>query len=541
MKQNKSIWEKLKDKSLSWGLSSMLGLSVIGGWLRSAYSVTKTENKTEVVKDSLSAIKQVRVKNPVRNVEYRTDTLERVTSILMYYQFGSITRNYVENNNSYRLQLPYLAHEDWHGHNDAIHYRNKFYFTPIEYYKLCMHDEISATIVGLLTARYEYLAASTKAEKRAIIQKYKSPYFKFYFDAVVKGKIKPQSTQKADFDKEMSFIANGTKDMWMKNFSATYSQRSYDMLRRFIKRMGLVENSKANYNFVLNYMYTIGGVNFAEYMKTDINTTDDKVKLVEQLRKVKSMREGGLEFINYVNASRGILDEISLQNKHKAFQDLLISSQLKSMLKNKTAETLQKNPQLVNLCFVKIMNKIRTDEKFKKLVLNYPLITANSVNLNADGNDDADKIRQMYNFKGVDLLSMISSYKSEAMPVIVDDKFEFKNYSTSYISAMEQEYMEKKLEANKKPNYPVSKSSAEKQQATGKKRLSAPQYIVLPNFREPILTAASAGDRLKILACIREFEQIPQVLKGCNTQAQRRYFEEHPEIVSKYMQMQKQK
>ena len=519
----------------------MLGLSVIGGWLRSAYPITETENKTEVVKDSLSAIKQVRVKNPVRRVEYRTDTLERATSILMYYQLGSITRNYVENNNSYRLQLPYIAHEDWHGHNDMIHYRNKFYFTPVEYYKLCMHDEISAAIVGLLTARYEYLAAPTKAKKREVIQKYKSPYFKFYFDAVEKGKIKPQSNKQADFDKEMSFIANGTKDMWMKKYSATYSQRTYDMLQGFIKRMGLVENSKANYNFVLNYMYTIGGVNFAKYMKHDINIADAKVNLAEEISKVWSMRDEGIDVINYINASHKLMDQISLENTYNAFQNLLISSQLKSMLKDKTAEELKVNPQLVNLCFVKIMNKVRTDEEFKKLVLNYPLITENRINLNGYSADDAKIIRQMYDFKGVNLLTMIPSYKREAMPLRFDNGSGFRIYSADFAFAIEQEIAEKNAKIKKKIEYLVVKSEDNKQPKSPKRHLSVPQYIDLPNFREPILMVKKGDDYLKILQCIREFEQIPQVLKGCNTEAQREYLKTHPEIVPKYMQMQKQK
>lgn len=537
MKQNKSIWQKLNDKRLAIGMSAMLGLSVIGGWLRSAYSATETENKTEVAaKDSLSAAKQARVKNPVRRVEYRTDTLEQASSMLMYYQQGSITRNYVENNNSFRLQLPYAAHEDWHGYNDIIRYRNKFYLTPVEYYKLCMHDEISANIVALLTARYEYLAASTKALRRAVIKKYKSSYLNFYFNAVEKGKINPQSTNQADFEKEMSFIANATKDMWMRRYSAYYAPRTYRMLQRFIKRIGLVEDGKSNYNYVLNRMYTIGGVNFAQYMEQDINVADTKVNLAEEVSKVRSMRNEGIDVVNYINASHKLMDQISLKNTYQAFQNLLISSQLKSMLKNKTAEELRANPQLVNLCFVKIINQFRGDDEFKKLVLNYPLITKNRINLNGYSKDDARIIRQMYDFNGVNLLTMIPSYRREAMPVRFDSKFEFKNYSADFTFAIEHEYAEKSAKVKKDVEYLVMDAADKKQPKLPKRRLSGPQYISLPNFREPILTAANGDDYFKILQCMREFEQMPQVLKYCNTEAQRRYFKEHPEAVQKYGQ-----
>ena len=68
------------------------------------------------------------------------------------------------------------------------------------------------------------------------------------------------------------------------------------MLQRYVGRLGLVENSKKNYRHILNYMYTIGGVNFAQYFDEDIYPKDDKVRLAEQLRTIKSLRSGGLEF-----------------------------------------------------------------------------------------------------------------------------------------------------------------------------------------------------------------------------------------------------
>lgn len=519
----------------------MLGLSVIGGWVRSLNFGNTAKNTSEVVeKDTVNNVSPVLINNPINKVAYRTDTLARAGSTLLFYNYGTITRNYVENNNGYRLQMPYFAHEDWHHHNDKLRYRTRFYFSPVEYYKLCMHDEISANIVAVLTARYEYMAAPSNAEKKKIIAKYKNSYLKFYFEEVEKGKIKPHSKNSADFEKEMSFIANATQEMWIKKYSAHYAPRTYRMLQRYVGRLGLVEDSKKNYSFVLDYMYTIGGVNFAKYMKHDIDTSDDKVKLAEQLRKVKSMRAGGLKIMNYVNDAYHLMQKISFNNTYEAFQNLLISAQLKYMLQGKTAEELQKNPQLVNLSFTKIMSKIRSDAGFKKAVLSYPLISGNRVNINNSEKADKETIRQMYAYQGLDLMAMISNYQQEALPVQNAAKsYIFENFAGDYMQTTIPDKSEKNLIEPSLFSLYKEETSAENTAVFNKRRISAVQYLNIPNFREPILTSATAGDYFQIIQCMREFADMPQVLKECNTAAQKKYWREHPEIAKKYMQNQK--
>ena len=539
MKAKKSIWKRLKEKRLSWGLSAILGVFVSGGlWQQIRTGIIQKKNNISAVEKKMVPMPLSEVSNPVLSVKYQTDTLARFSGILMYYSRGVITRNYVENVNTYRLQLPYFAHEDWHSHNNEIKYRSRLCFTPIEYYKLCMHDEISANIAALLTARYEYLAAPSKKAKKAIISRYKNTYLQFYFTAVEKGKIKPQSRLKADFEKEMSFIANATQDMWMKKYSGWYASAIYRMLQRYVGRLGLITDSKKSYNDVLNYMYTIGGVNFAEYMQRDINTTDDKVKLADQLRKIKTMRSGGLDIMNYVNNSYHLLEQTGFDHTREAFQNLLISAQLKYMLQDKTPEELSKNPQLVNLYFVKIMSKLRGDEGFKKLVLNYPLIAENRVNLMRSNREDKKVIRKMYEFKGIDLLSLIPSYKYEAMPVRGMETYSFyTNYAEDYTTAMlPEQYDNVSSHTYYSPivrNTSYNAAGAAKQD---RRRISSVQSIKIPNLHEPILTSAGADDYFQIIQCVREFEDMPQVLKDCNSAAQRKYWREHPENIAKYSQ-----
>lgn len=511
----------------------MTGFSVLGGFMFKQ-GVAKSEDVApQTLKDTTQKVLLPRVKTPVLNVAYRTDTLERATSTLLFYSRGLITRYYVENNNSFRMQLPYFAHENWHHHNDNIGYRMRYYFTPIEYYKLCMHDEISANIAAVLTARYEYLAAPTKAKRKAVINRYKSTYLKFYFEALEKGKIHPEKRDKKHFEAEMRFIANGTQKMWLQKYASFYAPRTYRMLQRYVARSGLVEDSKKSYNFVLNKMYTIGGVNFAQYMEADINTADDKVRLAEQLRKVKTMRTGGIDIMNHVNSSYDLMAKVSVHNTTEAFQNLLISAQLKYMLQDKTAEQLQENPQLVNLCFVKIMNKVRADKSFKDAVMNYPLIADNRMNLNRTDKNDADIIRQMYQFKGVDLLPLISNYKQEAMPIrSMEDFCSFENYNADYVTALEDSRMEDEIDkAAISPFLPLKDEPTAENASASKNRYSAMQNLKIPNLQEPILTAATADDYFQILQCVREFENIPQVLKECNTAAQKKYLREHPEYM----------
>ncbi len=514
-------------------MTALLGVSVWGGWLLKGGLLQQQPKvkTTRVAKAATQSEPERKVQNPVANVAYRTDTLSRAVSTLLFYNRGMITRNYVEKNNSYRLQLPYFAHEDWHHHNEETGYRRRYYFTPIEYYKLCMHDEISANIAAVLTARYEYLAAATKAEKKEIIKRYKSTYMKFYFEAVEKGKIHPQSRNSKDFEQEMRFIANGTQKMWLKIYAAHYAPRTYRMLQRYVARSGLVKDSKKNYNHILGKMYTIGGVNFAQYMDCDIDTADDKVRLAEQLRTIKTMRSGGLKMMNYVIDSYSLMQKVSANAATEAFQNLLISAQLKYMLQDKTPEELRANPQLVNLCFIKIMSKVRADRSFKDAVRNYPLISDNRLNLNRNDKTDDEAIRQMYRFKDLDLLAMIPSYEREALPIRnLEKHLMFENFSTDYVTAIDTEQSEDTEPKSYLPQYIRSEELPADNVMSQKQHISEVQYMVIPNLREPILTAASAEDYFRILQCMREFAAMPQVLKECDTAAQQKFLRRHPEF-----------
>ena len=521
--------------------TAIAGVSVLGGMMpKDSSKQAKTLKTEQTLKDSAVKASLPQVKNPVLEIAYHTDTLEKASSTLLMYLNGTITRYYLENNNSYRMQMPYFAHEEWHHHNDESGYRKKYYLSPLEYYKLCMHDEISANMAALLTARYEYLAAPNKAERQKIIAFYKNTYLKFYFEAVEAGKIKPTSGKKKDIEAERKFIANGTRDMWMQKYSNHYSPMTYRMLQRYVDRLGLVEDSKKNYQHLLKHMYTIGGVNFAQYFDEDIYPKDDKVRLAEQLRTVKSLRAGGLEFMNNVNNSYSLMQEVGIGNTVEAYQHLLISSQLKYMLRHKTAEELAQNPQLINLSFIKIMNDVHRDKSFSKAVMNYPLVAADRFNLKASKADYDGVLRKMYTFNGVDLSTMVTDFEHTALPVRSRfDNFVYDNFQPFYMSPMALAYLDKaaKAGAGETIRFPFklsrtkSEEKAEEQdEPQRKKARSGPlQYLRIPNLREPLLTAATKEDYSQVLDCMRDFASYPQVLKECNTPAQEKYLQQHKE------------
>lgn len=507
----------------------VLGVGITG----TAVNINKMQSKKEkprqekVLRDT---VKLKKIKSPLLKIKYQTDTLEHAISTLLFYSMGKITRYYVENDNNYQMQLPYFSHEEWHHHNDESKYRTHYAFTPLEYFRLCMHDEISANMAAIITARYEYLAAPTKEDKKEIINRYKNSYMKFYFEAIEKGEIKPESFRLTDIKKERTLIANGTMKMWMNTYSRHYGPATYRMLQRYIDRVGLIKKSGRNYQKIMKHMYTIGGVNFAEYFNNDIEIKDAKVLLTEQLPGIDFMKSGGADIMNIVNQNYSLMTSVGIERQTEALQHLLISSQLKYMLRNKTKEELQQNPQLVNLCFRKIINSAYSDKTFKNMVENFPIFNTDRVSLYTKDANFVENIHKMFTFRDMDLTSMISDFSADRVPV-----------TTSYSSVAQnihkedfvmEFYLYPQLAASleKTAYIPQVETSSQSSQSQNKhSRRSSDLYINIPNLREPILVAATPQDNSLIFAALRAFNAVPDVFKGCNLAAQKKYLEEHKE------------
>ena len=462
------------------------------------------------------------VKNPVKQIMYVTDTLPQTKGrALLYYNNGKIVRNYVDKNNFYKMELALFSHEDWHAHNDEINWRYRYKYTPFEYYKLCIHNEISANIAALLTTRYQYMAAKNK--KKFAKQQMKG-VFGFYFDAVLRGKINPESDNPKKLEQEYAFIINGMQKVWVEKHLKWYMPSFYAMLQQYVRRQGLVEDSRKNYNYVRSHMYNIGGVDFSKYLQQDVMPSDERVFLADGLRKVKSMNDGGLDMINNINNKYALLNNVALERKNEAFQHLLISAKLKQAMHNVTVEELQANPQIVDMYYRQVISKIQKDKAFEDFVCQFPAITEKSCAIRINkANEYREIISEMYTFKGIDLSKSIKDFKVGKVPVKITDfrDFDFtdNNYLWGNVSATYAE-----IRHNKYSGPIIINSAGSSPKAEGKKRMSGRQFITAPNYREPILISDNKKDKELILKVIKEFDEMPQVLKECDTEAQQKYY-----------------
>lgn len=350
---------------------------------------------------------------------------------------------------------------------------------------------------------------------------------KFYFEKVAKGQIKPESKDPKDIEKERTLIANGTLNMWLEKFTAHYRPSFHGMLQTYVNNIGLVSDSKKNYKYILNHMYTIGGVNFAQYFKKDIELKEDKVLLAEQLPKINFMKPGGVEIMNIVNQNYQIMEQVGLDKQTEIYQNLLISSQLKYMLRNKTTEELITNPQLVNLCYRKVMNKVYTDNSFSKAVTSFPLFSLNRSNLMINDANFEKAARQLYQYKGMDLTTMISDFSPYDVPIKTSLDSSFENSTNNGLLYLFP-HMSAKMEKSLEKKQPTKTETAPVKPQT-KPHISEVMHINLPNLREPLLLHATPEDEAKIFASLREFEAIPAVFKECDTKAQQKYLQEHKE------------
>ncbi len=470
------------------------------------------------------------LKNPYVDIKYLTDTLEKPGTALLVNKMGKITRNYVENNNLYRLDLALFVHEWWHSQNHALLYEYK-YMTPHEYYKICMHNEITANLAALLTVRLEYMAADNKAE---VLEKYERSYLKFYIDALKNKQINPFDYSEEAREKEWRLVANGVRDMWMKKFANHYAPSMRLYLQTYYNRFGnkiWQKRSNGNYQDLCNKMYTIGGVNFWKYMEKDIASDDDRVLIAEGLRKVKSLKAYGRQITAYVENDIELLNNVGLVKQSEAFQNLLIAARLKAQLDHVKPEKLQKYPGIITILYNKIKNEMCVDKKFDELVRSFPSLSNNRCLIKHDDAQYAQIIQQMYTYKGVDITNYIKDFSASDVPVKtieITNRFEPEWFMPQPPAAFIVN------EVNTSQNIPyllplyLDASPSAKQHhilpsPQVKHRLSKPQAITIPNWREPLLLMRSE-EMQPVIALMSDYINMPKVLKLCNTEAQRQYW-----------------
>lgn len=509
-----------------------LGFGILTSLSGSSCQPKKADAELPEKPQNTQNIPAQKVISPVLTIEYRTDTLEHETSVLLYYLNGSITRNYIENNNSFKMQLPYFTHEKWHHHNAQTGFRNRFLCTPDEYYKLCMHDEISATMSAILTARYEYLAAENKSQKNEIIKKYENTYMKFYFSEIKNGHIHPESSKIHDIVKERKLIANGTRDLWMRAYAPVYAQRILRMVKNYIGKKGLVEDSKQNYEILRNKMYTIGGVNFASYMDKDIDAPNEFISITENLRKVKSLNKHIKKILPDIEEQYNNLQQIDLAHKQEAFQHIFIAARLKQMLQSVNPQNLESHPQIITSCYQKIVGNLKYDTSFAQFINESAVygLSKNQISIENDSRYD-EFLNKAYTLNGTNLIKYIQNFNKDDLPVT---SFTHELTQKSYFPIMPRPTFINDITTNYiQPENSAKQTfifkSTTKPQTKEDKRISDIQHIDIPNFFEPILTKATPEQEQQIFNMIHQFENVPEVLKSCRTQDIQKFKKENPD------------
>lgn len=259
------------------------------------------------IKKDLAAAR-LDAENRMREVDFQVDTLSNRTGIGGYFSpdANTLTVNYVEGEdsfNSWSGSMSLLMHEQKHRDNQALG-MFAYALSPELAYKTEMNDEISANMASLVCLRDKYL----KTGDISVFEEDASR-FRFYTDALKRGEINPFSNKKEDFDKEMALIANGTRDMWMRNFATTetYLDAGVDSAKFYGEKDGKhAAYYDQNYEQARKIAYTIGGVDFSQYMDKDVEIPDagkrrimGSEKLAEELGLPKY--DGKMSLLQYQN------------------------------------------------------------------------------------------------------------------------------------------------------------------------------------------------------------------------------------------------
>ena len=228
-----------------------------------------------------------------KKIDYQVDTLDVASATgvtLGYYSSGAntITVNYHENDERYRDleengRDAILYHEQKHRSNNNKGFKaDSIRVAPEQYYKLCMADEISANMATLVYLREEYI----KTRDINVFDK-DGGRFSFYKEAVQKGDVNPFSSDPKAFEKEMSLIMNGTQKMWEDRYATLYA-KTHTKKTQMYSMIGNVnfEGNEAEYQKQLDIAYTIGGVNFKQYMQKDIEIPIESKQIMDIIKKI---------------------------------------------------------------------------------------------------------------------------------------------------------------------------------------------------------------------------------------------------------------
>lgn len=314
----------------------------------------KEETKKALKAQKVAASRYISV--PKRTIDYQVDTISVAGGAIAYFSpdRNTITENYVKGkDNSDNQSLAIKAHEQKHRDNNKAGLEN-MPMSLEQYYKVCCHNEISATMCELMQLRQEYIEAKSPKAREQIIKD--NPTFEYYFKAIKEGKINPLANNAASFEKEMKFIATETQRLWMNIQAVEYDKNHTSMTEDFldIRDYKELKPNAVNYAKARKIAYTIGGIDFSKYMQ-DIECVNphmrdaDKEIAANKDRKTvkKSIKKIYADEKNYVKSFKKIdfkpNPDLSVTQQYRlAMHQLLVAN-----MKNQYSETFA-NKEFIN-------------------------------------------------------------------------------------------------------------------------------------------------------------------------------------------------
>lgn len=479
--------------------------------------VDKNIAPKETVHLPKASLKVDSVANATRDIVFQTDTLDVPPFAAMYHVNNKIIRNFVPGHSGYWLNLSTLAHEQKHKDN----YNKKMRFqllTPMQYAKMCMHDEISANICELLTLRYEYLASETPEAKDSVLQKYNKGRFGYYFQAVEQGRICPEKKDAKSRKDEWTFIARETQKMWMERLAPVYLSCITRMVERYLERYPANYSqmqTDRGYNNVCRIAYNIGGVDFGKYMKQDIEISDETLTMMQHISNIDVGKGNKKEYFQRVKSSINKLKQQGYPLSKNMIPHLYLAEGIKTALKGISKDVLLQNPSVVSACYNKMYQQISTSKEAKDLFMTTLTNEGCSVTkMNTPVSKDV--LAKIYAHKDINLSEMIFGFN----PVMIENGL-FNGAFPVNDSFLQME-LESMRSCSVDEKGPQKQEPAHKEPAA-KPRRSEKMSFAAPNFAQPILVAATAEQEEEIYNSIRTFAKIPKVMRGCDLEAQAAY------------------
>lgn len=468
----------------------------------------KNESDNQKPQKVLVEKKIAKVKKPAVQISYQTDTLQNFTSVMLYNLNNRIYRHFKKDVELYRMRLHLFVHEAWHTHNNNLKYRS-LVFSPQEYRKLCIHDEISANLCSLNSLILEYQLTDDKAE---FLKKYTVPrgYYSFYFNEVKKGNIDPSSSDSIMHEKDLKLRVNGIIKTWMERSYSGYSERQQRRVYSYLKRAGIHENQDIRYKKILHGMYSMGGIDFWKYADKDIEVND--ISIMSSLNRIKSLPKKGKDMIDEITPYLPLIEKISDDKQRcSALQHLIISAEMKTEIKK---HNYMVDNQVATILYNKIKTKYAKDETFAEFANDACLMTKKLMYMADDDLSVNNFINTVYTCNDINLNKIINDFDFDNIPykghLISNDYtskyFNLLNYNPN-ANIEDKILLHSEAKSSKQPT-PNKNNSAG---GTTKPHRSEIQYLNIPNFEEPILTDNSPLVLNGLRQVFDDFYSLPQV------------------------------